>query len=52
MRMREVLARPWIGVCVHLALSLSCFKCLFHYKILLLLPDQFTVSYQQQSWDC
>ena len=23
-RMREVLARPWVGVCVPLALSLSC----------------------------
>ena len=24
-RMREVLARPWFGVCVPLALSLHCF---------------------------
>ena len=23
-RMREVLARPWVGVCVPLALNLSC----------------------------
>ena len=23
MRMREVLARPWVGICMHLALSLS-----------------------------
>ena len=26
-RMREVLARPWVGVCVPLALSLHCFQC-------------------------
>ena len=24
--MREVLARPWVGVCVPLALSLSCLE--------------------------
>ena len=27
MRMREVLARPWVGVCVFLVLSLHYFQC-------------------------
>ena len=26
-RMREVIAWPWVGVCVPLALSLYCFQC-------------------------
>ena len=31
MRMREVLARLWVGVCVPLALSCTIFKVIFAY---------------------
>ena len=30
MRMREVLARPWVGVCKHIALSLSIYIYIYN----------------------